>query len=419
MKDRVSTYPGRVRMTPVSGQTNVYDLERADQPTETGTPLNKANLLSDAVAEFLDLENTAVPNDAFRKLGERQKIELVFESIDESGNWTVPSNLYGGKIFAVAVGGGGGGGHTKSSGFPGGAGGSGHLIFGTLSVTPGQSIPVVIGAGGAVASTYTRNGNSGGATSFMGYTAQGGGGGGSYNSSSSPITNGGDGGAGGGGGFLYSGMSGQHGGHGSFGGGGGCSGGIGGNGGTYGGGGATNSGTSGTGGTYGGNGGKAGTSTNNTLGSDYQGAMKMWNMAADYYKVKRPYPGSRRASTMGVIGYTAGGGGLGSSGGGQAYGGGGGFLCNGGSLTYGGGGGLFCSLPPADSSNSDDYDNTSTLKYCGGGGFFSLGDSGLRGAGGMSVGTQSGTTQRSTAGGNGVVGVWYFITTTNYLGENI
>lgn len=42
MKDRVSTYPGRVRLTPVSGQTNVYTLEMADSPTENGTALNKA-----------------------------------------------------------------------------------------------------------------------------------------------------------------------------------------------------------------------------------------------------------------------------------------------------------------------------------------------------------------------------------------
>ena len=39
--DRIPTYPGRVKLTPVSGQTNVYDLVRADQPVEEGTPLNK------------------------------------------------------------------------------------------------------------------------------------------------------------------------------------------------------------------------------------------------------------------------------------------------------------------------------------------------------------------------------------------
>lgn len=68
MKDRVSTYPGRVQLTPVSGQANVYDLVRADQPTEPGTPLNKASLLTDAVAIAFGLTNTAVPNDVFNKL---------------------------------------------------------------------------------------------------------------------------------------------------------------------------------------------------------------------------------------------------------------------------------------------------------------------------------------------------------------
>lgn len=40
--DRVPTYPGRVQLTPISGQTNVYDMVRADSPIEEGTPINKA-----------------------------------------------------------------------------------------------------------------------------------------------------------------------------------------------------------------------------------------------------------------------------------------------------------------------------------------------------------------------------------------
>lgn len=47
-KDRKSQYPGRVKMTPVSGQTNVYDVTTADGSGTTsypaGTPLNKATL---------------------------------------------------------------------------------------------------------------------------------------------------------------------------------------------------------------------------------------------------------------------------------------------------------------------------------------------------------------------------------------
>lgn len=70
MKDRVSTYPGRVQLTPVSGQANVYDLVRADQPTEPGMPLNKANLLTDAVAALLGGNSTMTPNEAFNVLAE-------------------------------------------------------------------------------------------------------------------------------------------------------------------------------------------------------------------------------------------------------------------------------------------------------------------------------------------------------------
>lgn len=41
VKDRVPTYPGRVKLTPVSGQANTFDMVRADQPTEPGTPINR------------------------------------------------------------------------------------------------------------------------------------------------------------------------------------------------------------------------------------------------------------------------------------------------------------------------------------------------------------------------------------------
>ena len=40
--DRVPTYPGRVRLVPVPGQANTYDMVRADEPRVEGTPVNKA-----------------------------------------------------------------------------------------------------------------------------------------------------------------------------------------------------------------------------------------------------------------------------------------------------------------------------------------------------------------------------------------
>ena len=55
VKDRIPTYPGRVKMTPVAGQPDTYDMVRADVPIEPGTPINKAlfdeitGVISDAV----------------------------------------------------------------------------------------------------------------------------------------------------------------------------------------------------------------------------------------------------------------------------------------------------------------------------------------------------------------------------------
>lgn len=68
MENRQPTYPGRVKLTPVPGSTDLYDMERADQPTAEGTPLNKATLLQDATCSILNIPDTSVPNDAFAKL---------------------------------------------------------------------------------------------------------------------------------------------------------------------------------------------------------------------------------------------------------------------------------------------------------------------------------------------------------------
>lgn len=68
MQDRVSLYPGRVKLTPVAGQANTYDLTRADQPTQEGTPLNKASLLKDTTAALFGLTTDAVPDDVLASI---------------------------------------------------------------------------------------------------------------------------------------------------------------------------------------------------------------------------------------------------------------------------------------------------------------------------------------------------------------
>lgn len=69
MQDRIPLYPGRVKMTPVAGQANTFDMVRADDPTQAGTPLNKATFLKDATAALYGLGTGAVPDDVLAELG--------------------------------------------------------------------------------------------------------------------------------------------------------------------------------------------------------------------------------------------------------------------------------------------------------------------------------------------------------------
>ena len=103
MKDRVPLYPGRVTLTPVSGQANTYDMVRADQPTEQGTPLNKENLLSDETAAALGLSGDPTVDDAFGALAGSIKLSEVEATLPSSASWR--SVTYGnGKLVAVASG---------------------------------------------------------------------------------------------------------------------------------------------------------------------------------------------------------------------------------------------------------------------------------------------------------------------------
>lgn len=74
MQDRVSLYPGRVKLVPVPGQENTYDMVRADSPTQEGTPLNKDTLLKDATAALFGLGSDAVPDDVFKTLGSELRV---------------------------------------------------------------------------------------------------------------------------------------------------------------------------------------------------------------------------------------------------------------------------------------------------------------------------------------------------------
>lgn len=90
MQDRVSLYPGRVKLEPVAGQANTYDLTRADQPTQEGTPLNKASLLQDTTASAFGLGTDAVPDDALHLLSRFQRgLGNEYIWAKEQWNWEV------------------------------------------------------------------------------------------------------------------------------------------------------------------------------------------------------------------------------------------------------------------------------------------------------------------------------------------
>lgn len=92
MQDRVPLYPGRVTLTPVAGQENTFDMARADQPTQEGTPLNKAALLKDATAAKFGKDASAVPDDVLDVLS-KSVLNDAYKTVDvyAGQNWKTGS----------------------------------------------------------------------------------------------------------------------------------------------------------------------------------------------------------------------------------------------------------------------------------------------------------------------------------------
>lgn len=135
-------------------------------------------------------------------------------SIVEPATWTCPAGVYA--LTALAVGGGGGGGYGFTG--TGGGGGGGQVLQKTVSVTPGTTYAVTLGAGGAgsgstvgsnggttsLGSLLTALGGSGGAAANQPFANTGGANGGGGAGQASTAGGGGGGGAGGAGGdFEY------------------------------------------------------------------------------------------------------------------------------------------------------------------------------------------------------------------------
>lgn len=93
MRNRKPRYPGRIKLIPVSGQPNTFDVIRADEPTEIGTPLNMKTLLSDETAASYGKDSTAVPDDILSMLNRSVQADTVarYEYAGQDTPWkTLP-----------------------------------------------------------------------------------------------------------------------------------------------------------------------------------------------------------------------------------------------------------------------------------------------------------------------------------------
>lgn len=110
-------------------------------------------------------------------------------------NWTVPAGVTSISVVMCGGGGAGGGGSPNQGGFYGGGGGGGGFLYkNNVTVTPGATLSITVGAGGTCPD-YTSNGNAGGTSqiSTLSLSASGGGGGGNGNSSPGSGASGGSG----------------------------------------------------------------------------------------------------------------------------------------------------------------------------------------------------------------------------------
>lgn len=92
MQDRISKNPGRVLITPENGNSSFYaTVTMADNPTQEGTPPTKSNLLTDSVANKLNLNESGTVNQAIDKLYQRGEWSII-------ANVTIAETVYSANI---------------------------------------------------------------------------------------------------------------------------------------------------------------------------------------------------------------------------------------------------------------------------------------------------------------------------------
>ena len=86
MENRVPTKPGRIKLTDDSGNIKYYTMERADEPTTEGTPLNKATLFDSVNENRFGCE---LPSGAFELLVHEWQVNVL------ASGWSADKNSAG------------------------------------------------------------------------------------------------------------------------------------------------------------------------------------------------------------------------------------------------------------------------------------------------------------------------------------
>lgn len=139
MNDRIPTYPGRVKLVPVPGIEDTYDMTRADVPIEDGTPVNTSTLLAHSTGALMNLGTNATPNDMFATLARLlQPLPIengglgattVEEARENLGIQDLPD-------LPLSIGNGGTGAATSLNALK-----NLGIAFGTADLTPGGNMP--------------------------------------------------------------------------------------------------------------------------------------------------------------------------------------------------------------------------------------------------------------------------------------
>ena len=179
MVDRAPTKPNRYAVYDENHNFIRYEYhERADEPTQVGDALNKANLLPDAVATALGLTGNPQVKDALMRVAPWRLLQAY--TVAGSYTFTVPEGIT--ELGAFVIGGGGAGGlatHVSNKALAATGGGSGRTNKTVITSPFNSTYPVVVGAGGngVTGANEGRAGNNGNSSSFNGVTALGGTGG--------------------------------------------------------------------------------------------------------------------------------------------------------------------------------------------------------------------------------------------------